>query len=792
MVNHVRLGAAAVLCAAAALSAAFVFGSARQAVHAQTPVLPCMVQKPFSSPPEIRLGGNRRATLKLVSGQRMLWGSEGENTCNSQWLRYFVGSGPEMSKPWPSGSDPIPGPTFRAKLGDLVEITFFNQVDKTHFAKTLDRGTIGTMEACDQYVRPKPNKPARNSASAQKDTYPDCIHGSSTTNVHFHGTHTTPSTTGDNVLLFIPPWLPMKGTLQPTEAQAKDMLGPFFTACETTHRPSAANPWPRVWGDMPQRWRDLQASLINTYDTTTLANGKPIPTNMRLSAVDQYQINHGAWPQYQIGANPYCWPIPVDPNLGPTQPVTTMGQSPGTHWYHAHKHGSTALNVANGMTGVFIIEGAHYDGNLHAYYGSAFKEQVMMLQQLSSNPFPFTSGGNVIHPGAPRARISVNGQLNPTVAMQPGEVQMWRVVNGAFRDSVQFVGSVQTTSGNPPSNPCPTTFPAPSTSASVQWKQIAQDGVQFKPDNYDQLPANNQLDMAPASRADFLVQAPTTAGSYAVCIVRNQGATIDLPNSSPGAYPKPPNALVTVLVGGTPVSGNLGNFIPSSDPNFPAFPTFLRDILPNEIKPADHKTVTFGGPAGLVIDGRAFRDGYVNQTMKLGHAEQWIVRNLDQDKEHPFHIHINPFQVVAVFEPNAPQALEKGNTCYVDPLNPSTWIPCPGRQSGLGNPGHWIWWDTFAIPSARQVNITSSCPGGVSTACPQAVQQYTQCSGGTCTEVIPGWYKMNSRFVDFTGQYVLHCHILVHEDRGMMQLVEVVPDTPGPIPPKRKSIYHHH
>ena len=34
-----------------------------------------------------------------------------------------------------------------------------------------------------------------------------------------------------------------------------------------------------------------------------------------------------------------------------------MGQSPGTHWYHAHKHGSTAINVANGMTGVFIIEG---------------------------------------------------------------------------------------------------------------------------------------------------------------------------------------------------------------------------------------------------------------------------------------------------------------------------------------------------------------------------------------------------------------------------------------------------
>jgi len=33
---------------------------------------------------------------------------------------------------------------------------------------------------------------------------------------------------------------------------------------------------------------------------------------------------------------------------------------------------------------------------------------------------------------------------------------------------------------------------------------------------------------------------------------------------------------------------------------------------------------------------------------------------------------------------------------------------------------------------------------------------------------------MRSRFADFTGLYVFHCHILAHEDHGMMQLVEVV------------------
>jgi len=39
---------------------------------------------------------------------------------------------------------------------------------------------------------------------------------------------------------------------------------------------------------------------------------------------------------------------------------------------------------------------------------------------------------------------------------------------------------------------------------------------------------------------------------------------------------------------------------------------------------------------------------------------------------------------------------------------------------------------------------------------------------------------MRSRFADFTGQYVLHCHILAHEDRGMMQLVEVAPKGMSP------------
>jgi hypothetical protein len=41
--------------------------------------------------------------------------------------------------------------------------------------------------------------------------------------------------------------------------------------------------------------------------------------------------------------------------------------------------------------------------------------------------------------------------------------------------------------------------------------------------------------------------------------------------------------------------------------------------------------------------------------------------------------------------------------------------------------------------------------------------------------VVPGYFKMRSRFVDYPGLFVIHCHILAHEDRGMMMVVEVRP-----------------
>ena len=44
------------------------------------------------------------------------------------------------------------------------------------------------------------------------------------------------------------------------------------------------------------------------------------------------------------------------------------------------------------------------------------------------------------------------------------------------------------------------------------------------------------------------------------------------------------------------------------------------------------------------------------------------------------------------------------------------------------------------------------------------------------TAIVPrnGGITFRTRFLDFTGKFVLHCHMMNHEELGMMQVVEVV------------------
>jgi len=134
----------------------------------------------------------------------------------------------------------------------------------------------------------------------------------------------------------------------------------------------------------------------------------------------------------------------------------------------------------------------------------------------------------------------------------------------------------------------------------------------------------------------------------------------------------------------------------------------------------------------FMIDNEQFSEHEYYQTMVLGDNEEWKIYNTTK-VPHPFHIHVNPFYVVEIYDPNT-----AGNS----------WV----RDSGNG-----IWHDNIVIPGAKNDTNGNLLVGA---------------DGKAAT---PGYVRVRHRFVDFPGSFVLHCHILAHEDRGMMTVVQVAP-----------------
>ncbi len=52
--------------------------------------------------------------------------------------------------------------------------------------------------------------------------------------------------------------------------------------------------------------------------------------------------------------------------------------------------------------------------------------------------------------------------------------------------------------------------------------------------------------------------------------------------------------------------------------------------------------------------------------------------------------------------------------------------------------------------------------------------------------------RIRQAFDDFIGTYVLHCHIVANEDRGMMQLVRTIPADADPATACKPNGVQHH
>ena len=187
---------------AVAIAIALVIGTALLiaprlfvAPSAQAQNVPNMGSPAFNNPSEIRYraGENRlRGVMKLISGDYQI------PNVGTAHLRQYRGWDPATPPPG-FGTNIAPGPTLRARLGDKVEIAFLNEIDDSQFSYTFDTATKPgaglSSYGCDQSGTVYPGA----------DVFPDCFHGSSTANIHFHGTHTSPDGLGDNVLVQVLP-----------------------------------------------------------------------------------------------------------------------------------------------------------------------------------------------------------------------------------------------------------------------------------------------------------------------------------------------------------------------------------------------------------------------------------------------------------------------------------------------------------------------------------------------------------------------------------------------------------
>ena len=274
----------------------------------------------------------------------------------------------------------------------------------------------------------------------------------------------------------------------------------------------------------------------------------------------------------------------------------------GIYHYHPHLHGASHKQVFGGMVGAIIIE-----GDLDRLPGiDGVPERLLILQATQLTP----DGGSVIDQGAATQREYlrlVNGQLNPTMTIQPGETQRWRVQN--LTASTTFRLRLD----------------------GHQLHQIAKDGNTLNE-------TWTRDDDRPLARGAGRGAGPGRPG-------RDLRAA-DAPLLHRASRPRSQR----------PWRRSSRRAPRSRRSRCRRRCCRSRTSRPREIderrritfqiKPPIDPPIGQRGPAAQ-IDSHFFDADRDDQVVRLNTTEEWVIRNAST-QWHPFHIHINDYQVVAV------------------------------------------------------------------------------------------------------------------------------------------------
>lgn len=450
----------------------------------------------------------------------------------------------------------------------------------------------------------------------------------------------------------------------------------------------------------------------------------------------------------------------------------------GTFWYHPHLHGAGFVQVGSGMAGALIVTGnrvptrttpGDVDILLKDKKGQPFPERVMVIQQVvygclnvkgvvegernkDGDPVqPFTCsprqiGGveNFDYDWSWRRAgrfTGINGEVEPQLtAAKAGGFERWRLINAGRGESMRM----RLYRLDPAAPPLRTV----KGEQQVPWREryckgqplpmweVALDGLTRT--------AIRKTDVAvlfPGERKDLLVRLPD-AGLY--CVIND--TSLDNPED---LAPRNPSRMVATVEakGPRPLMENpdaflKGTLIHAAEAALPgAAGSTVRAKVIADLKDGLkltsfdwHKPVQdaevsgyreailniVGGPeeGAFRINGKSYEHGRIDAVLPLGKAEEWEAVALVED--HPLHIHVNPFQIVAITD-------AKGHD-LTDPKEP--WFD-PDYAGLMGQ-----WKDTIFIKEDDRV-------------------------------------LFRTRYERFTGDFVLHCHIMFHGDHGMMQNLRI-------------------
>lgn len=300
--------------------------------------------------------------------------------------------------------------------------------------------------------------------------------------------------------------------------------------------------------------------------------------------------------------------------------------SVGTNWYHPHHHTSTFPQIVNGLAGTIVIEDptdpSQTDPALTAMDDRVFVFTSYFIDTVTKTiPYPprLTSRTALVPQPGIETPVHVNGVLTGKLSMRAGEIQRWRLVNATYELGIRLVWKRVTASD--------TTL--------VKHMFIANDGLYLS-----KAVPTSEVTFTSGARADVLVSAPSDDAGYVVelqTLDRNMTvietrtiATINLDGSPVSPAMSMPATLPTAIQAGSIRDEEI---------------TGTRELV---FRIGDVSKVQSDSSAIMrtfTIDDSPFNHDVVNITVQAGDVEEWTIRN-ESRGYHPFHIHINEFQVV--------------------------------------------------------------------------------------------------------------------------------------------------